>query len=131
VFLKDPLPLFSDKTIDLFFINDVKLAPPEATGVFICGGKGGSSTSSCTTRTLGSHCAHTHALPHTHTRTHTGFWLGRSNERTMEFVDFVQECEKGGVKEQPCFGKWHASQPQTRGVPHSPFLPQSECPCVQ
>jgi hypothetical protein len=39
VFLKDPLPLFSDKTIDLFFINDVKLAPPEATGVFICGGK--------------------------------------------------------------------------------------------
>ncbi|ELR24793.1 fucosylgalactoside 3-alpha-galactosyltransferase [Acanthamoeba castellanii str. Neff] len=70
VFMKDPLPLFVNKTVDLFFINDdMRKGGQQA----LCG----------------------------------GFWLGRSNEHTMAFIDSVQRCEQKGIKEQPCFNKWH------------------------
>jgi hypothetical protein len=48
VFLKDPLPLFSNKTIDLFFIDDAELRTVGKTPL-LCGG------------------THTHTHTHTHT----------------------------------------------------------------
>jgi hypothetical protein len=83
VFLKDPFPLFADKNVDLFFINDHD--KPPATGPItyhlLCG----------------------------------GFWLGRNNPRTLAFVDAVQECERGGTKEQPCFMHWFGKPVSERG----------------
>lgn len=107
VFLKDPLPLFSNKTIDLFFIDDTKSKTDDGQPPSLCGGR---------------HASPQH--PHTHTRLASltqsllvnddvawwclsGFWLGRSNDHTLAFVASVLECEQKGSKEQPCFNKWY------------------------
>jgi hypothetical protein len=69
VFLKDPLPLFSNKTIDLFFIDDTNKRIDEGKPPRLCGGPH-------TTRHTRTHAhththTRTHAPPHAHTRTRT------------------------------------------------------------
>ncbi len=61
VFLKDPLPLFSNKTIDLFFIDDTNKWIDEGKRPRLCGGPH-------TTRHTRTHA---HAHKHTHMRTRT------------------------------------------------------------